>query len=88
MKYICDVTATQREIVPECEVDPLLTDLSPNDYRVFVGETSFDSYTWHEARDYCRNLGKESGEKWDLVIFNKKTEFDMITEYLEGKCLR
>ena len=88
LKYICDVTATNRNRAPACEVDPDTDDLPVGNYHVYVGETEFESYTWHEARDYCKALGKDSGEKWDLVIFNKKSEFDMVNTYLQGKCLR
>ena len=88
LKYICDVTATARNLEPECQVDPNTPDLPSGDYHVYVGETEYESYTWHEARDYCKALGKDTGEKWDLVIFNGKSEFDMVNNFLQGKCYR
>ena len=41
-----------------------------------------------KARDQCRQLGGETGEKWDLIIFNNQEEFNMLNNYLIGSCLR
>ena len=88
LKYICDVDPSARILEPECEIDLGADPLFENDYYIAHGETSYDSFTWHEARDECKKIGDSKGGKWDLVIFNSENEFNMINNYLNANCLR
>merc|ERR1712176_884700 len=66
-----------------CEVNPSAPSADDDHYKIVSTDNAAVSYTWHEAREACQNLG----DNWDLVIFNNDGEYKHIREIITGNCL-
>lgn len=78
-QFVCDLKAVVTE--PVCTPDNSVS-LDSQKYLSVVTGLGDEPYSWHEARDFCADLG----QGWGLTIINTQAELQTITNYLSAQC--
>ena len=80
-QFVCDLKPVVTE--PVCTPDNTVS-LDSHQYLSVVTNPGDEPYSWHEARDFCADLG----QGWGLTIINSEAELQTITNYLSAQCHR